>query len=335
MKRFEPVKKFTPYLPLPFPPSLTAKVMRCAKEIRHEIEAMGALVLAGGVHWNTYLNTAMRREFGVPVHVAPNPSDGGVPLGNLWSLQAHSGHPIQTLRLNPYVGLPLQDLPGLPRLAARYRARPCAVECLAALLAGGGLVGVMRGRLAFSHWNLGDRAILADPRGPHVRGAINRLRDTNPWQSLCAMVPLESRAMLSPDPVASPYRSFSVALHPQALRALPALNRTAQLHTVQKAANPWLHQLLRQVAARTGWPVLINSDLSRPMGQTVYNSAREALVGMLCTNRLSAWSTEDSSLGPYMWIEGHLFSKKEATSYHRGRIYRVIFPFCAHMFYFR
>ena len=269
------------------------KVLQCAEQIRSEIESAGALVLSGGLHWNTFLNTAYFRKFKVPVHVAPYPGDGGLPLGTLWAVQHASGLPIKTIASDPYIGLPLHDAANVSKLAALHHAVECSVQCLSTRLTQGAIVGVIRGRQSFAKWSLGERSLFADPRTPVVRRRINRMQLRESWFPLCVTVPEEHSARVSEDGVLSPYRSFSVRVSAAAQVALPAVNATSQLHTVPQASNPWLHRLLLLVGQETGWPVLLSSDLMQRKG-ALLNSAQQALRWM-----------QRAGL-EYLWIDGYL-----------------------------
>ena len=79
------------------------------------------------------------------------------------------------------------------------------------------------------------------------------------------MCTVEFLTELVDTPIESPYMSFAPRLTARAAAAIPGaahLDGSARFQTVSSDVDPWMHSLLKSVAALLGWPVLLNTSLN-------------------------------------------------------------------------
>eukprot|EP00667_Euglena_gracilis_P004924 EG_transcript_4949 len=256
------------------------------------LQRVDGVTLSGGVAHNIRLNTYLRHRLPVPVHVPPNPGDGGTALGNLLRVQ----RPLQPGDYR-FLGLPLEDHDQLPAYASQWLAARPREGQLAQLLGRGAMVGVLRGRQEFGETSFGHRSVLAAATNATVKARILRWMGARDYQYVQVAMPLEVTPTWFGAVQPSPYASFAPRLPPALCRRLAVClaDHSVHLQTVTAAADPWLHALLLEMRRRTGVPALIVAGL-RPLGKTLTNRIDEAL-GFLRNGTLD-----------HLLVEGHLFS---------------------------
>uniref|UniRef100_A0A7S4CG16 Uncharacterized protein n=1 Tax=Eutreptiella gymnastica TaxID=73025 RepID=A0A7S4CG16_9EUGL len=198
------------------------------------------IVLSGGIALNTLLATAVRRHFGLPVHVAPLPGDTGASVGALF-------HGIREL---PWPGMGLgAKLQGLEVLSAdMLHKAPAHPLNVANQLRTGRLVGVLRGPQPLGFQGLGLRSYLALPS----EGALQhmfRLECRPPATFPMILTSDDAVTEVVHDDVRSPFASFASYLTPRAQAPLPTSLRNVTVFTVSNASDPWLFAVLQAVPA--------------------------------------------------------------------------------------
>lgn len=113
---------------------------------------------------------------------------------------------------------------------------------------------------------LGNRSILASPLQP---GVVERLNDAvkfrEPFRPFAPMVLAERAEEFFTLGQEAPYMSLASGVTDNARKHIPAVihaNGTSRLQTVTSSQNPFMHEVLRAFARRTGVPVLINTSLN-------------------------------------------------------------------------
>ena len=278
------------------------------REFYADAKGADGLVLSGGAALNVLATWRAQQVLKLPVFVGPAPNDAGESLGGAWLVQpppwparddtaeradgaVYGGGSVA------YAGLPLFDLADVPGLAAAYRAERLAPRAssarVAALLAHGAVVGVLRGRQEFGPRALGHRSLLAVPASLRARDKMNRIKKREWWRPVAPMVASEAvpRVFGRAD-VRSPFMSFAPPLAPamhELARAVWHFDGTARPQTVSARDDPWVHALLRAVGARvpSKLPVLINTSFNTK-GRPICNLAHEA-VALLCGEPDLAW----------------------------------------------
>ena len=259
------------------------------------------LVFCGGCAFNSVMVSAVGEQLRMPVYVPASPGDEGLGIGMLY---------VGLLPSNPppllYTGLPLPDLGLLPGLRARHRARRTAVAEVAALLADGRFVGVLRGRQETGVFPFGARAVLSLPNATDLALIFN-LHNSTPFR---IVVPCGAarRLLLGSGFAAAQSAPLAPRLHPALVRRYPqivdGLGR-GRVQCVTNESDPWLFALLHAVDAKTGFPVLTTNKfpaiepVKHSPSATVY-SAADALQRLADAKWLS-----------HVLIDDWLFSSSE------------------------
>ena len=262
------------------------------------------LILSGGCALNSSYNGTIAGRLGFrKVRVPPCPADDGNAIGAAllsWMqergdgripygggspyLGAHAdGRRVEACRKAATRGLQVAELGG------------ASASVVAGLLAEGQIIGVMRGRAEFGPRALGNRSILADPRGAGMKEAINaRVKGREPYRPFAPVVP-EARADAWFERVApSPYMSMTLPWRRQMAERVPAVvheDGTGRLQTVTPEKVPWLSDLVDAFERKTGVPVVLNTSFNI-MGKPILHSVEDAM-GLLMTTELDAVLIED------------------------------------------
>lgn len=284
----------------------------------HDLTGERRAVLAGGVASNCVANGRLLRDGPFEeVWVQPAPGDAGGALGAaLWAWhELHEG-PRAARAVDAMHGAQLGPSldPDEVERALRAAGRPFVrlvdpaerAARVAALLADGRTVAVAHGAMEFGPRALGARSILADPRRPDIRDAINaQVKRRESFRPFAPAV-LEERA---PDwfelDRPSPYMSFVVpvvgadATEAQASRSsdlverltsvrspLPAITHvdgTARVQTVSADQAPELRRLLEAFDELTGCPVLLNTSFN-VRGEPIVCTAEDAYRCFMLTD---------------------------------------------------
>ena len=89
--------------------------------------------------------------------------------------------------------------------------------------------------------------------------------------------------------------SFAPLLQPWAIKKFPAIahvDGTARPQTVSKAREPWLHDLLTEIAVSTGAPILINTSFNAH-GKPIVNTLKASLEILFESNEMDFLVVED------------------------------------------
>lgn len=192
------------------------------------------------------------------ITLLPNPGDAGSSLGAAAALLGR-----QLNWTGPYLGTPIPgDYP---------------VADLAEALATGTVVGVARGRAEFGPRALGNRSLLADPRGPDSRDRVNRVKGREPFRPFAPVIRQEIAARYFDMPVsASPYMQFTARCRdPGAFPGIVHVDGTSRVQTVTRGQHQGLYDLLGEYERRTGCPMLLNTNLN-VKGEPLVNDREDA-----------------------------------------------------------
>jgi carbamoyltransferase len=250
------------------------------------------LILTGGCALNSSANgkivtaTPFRQ-----LHVPMAPGDDGNSVGAAllgWQA-AHPGE-VAPRFATPYLGSELAS-GGLDRLR-QFGLAPCLaaaspdqlVEFVASELAGGAIVGLVRGRAEFGHRALGARSILADPRSPGIRDRINAsVKFREDFRPFAPSVLHECGSAYFQDYSYAPYMERTLKWLPG--RAPPGVNHvdnTGRLQSVTESANPFFHSLISAFRRKTGLPILLNTSFN-VMGRPMVHDVEDA-IGVFLTS---------------------------------------------------
>ena len=216
------------------------------------------LVYMGGVALNCSANQRIGNYFD-NIWIMPSPGDSGSSLGA--AALAYGGRIDWT---DAYLG---------DSIGGKY-----PVNQLLDHLLQHGIVGVASGRAEFGPRALGNRSLLADPRGPEIKDRVNEIKRRQKFRPFAPVI-LEEYA----DQYFDMPRGFShsrymqavaVCRHPELFPAIVHHDGTSRVQTVP-ADGSGIRELLEKWFVMTGCPMLLNTSLNI-RGEPVVNDRADA-----------------------------------------------------------
>ena len=233
---------------------LIMNVMRHARKIT----GCENLVYMGGVALNCVANRRLGQIFD-RIWIMPNPGDAGSSLG--------AAALVHRQRLNwkdAFLG---------HNIGGEYPVKPLLDE-----LVKNKIVGVASGRAEFGPRALGNRSLLADPRGPEIKDRVNEIKRRQKFRPFAPVI-LEE---LVDDYFVMPVnwdtsRYMQIVAHvkrPDLYPAITHVDGTARVQTVPQCGSG-IRQLLEQWYLLTGCPMLLNTSLNI-RGEAMVNDRSDA-----------------------------------------------------------
>jgi carbamoyltransferase len=309
---------------------VTEEIMSRAARHVHQQTGLKNLCLAGGVALNCVGNGRILREGPFDrVWIQPAAGDAGGALGValfIWHQLLEKDRcpsPDDSQRgslLGPKFS---QDevIRVLDAQGANYRIFAAEDELcafVADLLAAEKVVGWMQGRMEFGPRALGSRSILGDARSREMQKTMNlKIKFRESFRPFAPMVLREdaTRFFEMRDDQDSPYmllvapvtEANRIAGQGQSARGLdklrvvrstlPAITHvdcSARVQTVDAVRHPRMHKLIKAFAAKTGFPVLINTSFN-VRGEPIVCAPEDAYRCFMATN-MDALVMEDCVL---------------------------------------
>jgi carbamoyltransferase len=216
------------------------------------------LVYMGGVALNCLANRRLGEYFD-NIWIMPCPGDAGSSLGA--AALAYGGC-VQWTSAN--LG---HDIPG-----------DYPVERAMAALLSDRIVGVASGRAEFGPRALGNRSLLADPRGTDIKDQVNAIKRRQKFRPFAPVIlqELADRYFVMP-PHWSDSRYMQVVAHcrfPEQYPAIIHVDGTSRVQTVPRDGSG-IRKLLETWYAETGCPMLLNTSLNI-RGEPMVNDRADA-----------------------------------------------------------
>lgn len=235
---------------------LVKSVMRSAQVLGKSTN----LVYGGGVALNCLANRLLGRYFN-KIWIMPNPGDCGSSLG-----AAALGYGKKLIWDSPFLGY---NIPG-----------PYPSNAALTHLLNNQLVGVANGRAEFGPRALGNRSLLADPRGSHIKDKVNEIKHRQKFRPFAPVI-LEERVHEYFDlPVGwdnSRYMQVvATCAYPGKFPAIVHHDGTSRVQTVPKDGSG-IRNLLEKWYVMTECPMLLNTSLNirgEPMVNDMFDAAR-------------------------------------------------------------
>ena len=220
------------------------------------------LVFMGGVALNCVANGNLFKFF-KNIHIMPNPGDAGSSLGAA-ALEYYNQTGKKVNWSGAYLG---NDIPG------KYPVKKCLKS-----LQKGEIFGVANGRAEFGPRALGNRSLMADPRGDLIKDKMNEIKKRQKFRPFAPVI-MEEHVhdyFDMPANCLSPYMQFTaVCKHPDQFPAIIHHDGTSRVQTVNAEQNPGLYELLSKFYKKTGCPMLVNTSLNIK-GQPIVNDEADA-----------------------------------------------------------
>ena len=215
-------------------------------------------VFMGGVALNCVANAQIRMVWN-RLWIMPNPGDCGSSLG-----AAALSYGKKLNWKGPYLGT---NIPG---------DYPC--EELVSELIENKIVGVASGRAEFGPRALGNRSLLADPRGDDIKDRVNEIKRRQKFRPFAPMI-LEEYAhdyFDMPKFDNQPYmQSVYECKFPKQFPAIVHKDGTSRVQTVGKDDKTGARQLLEMWYVMTDCPMILNTSLNI-RGEPVVNDRADA-----------------------------------------------------------
>ncbi len=233
---------------------LIMNVMRHAKKLT----GCHNLVYMGGVALNCVANSKLGQIYD-KIWIMPNPGDAGSSLG-----AAALAYGQQLHWRDAFLG---HDIPGA------YPVRDILDRLITHRI-----VGVASGRAEWGPRALGNRSLLADPRGPEIKDQVNEIKRRQKFRPFAPVILEECAQDYFDMPrgfESNPYmQSVAVCHEPGRYPAIVHQDQTSRVQTVPKDGSG-IRRLLEEWFVLTGCPMLLNTSLNI-RGEPMVNDRADA-----------------------------------------------------------
>jgi carbamoyltransferase len=216
------------------------------------------LVYMGGVALNCLANRKLG-EYYDNIWIMPNPGDAGSSLGAAALAYGQ--------RVNWCTAFLGHDIPG------GYPVND-ALDHLVTT----GIVGVASGRAEFGPRALGNRSLLADPRGPNIKDRVNEIKHRQKFRPFAPVILAELADEYFDMYLgweSSPYmQSVAICKRPDLFPAIVHADGSSRVQTVPKDGSG-IRELLEKWYVMTGCPMLLNTSLNI-RGEPMVNDRADA-----------------------------------------------------------
>ena len=234
--------------------NLIYNVMRRAKDFGWSTN----LCYMGGVALNCLANRNLGEYF-EKIWIMPNPGDAGSSLGA--AALAYGG---RIEFKNAFLGA---DISG-----------PYPVNAVLDSLLGDKITGVASGRAEFGPRALGNRSLLADPRGPDIKDRVNAIKkrqEFRPFAPIILEEHVDDYFRMPCGFIDTRYmQAIGDCLHPDLFPAIVHRDGTSRIQTVPKDGSG-IRELLEKWYVVTGCPMLLNTSLNIK-GEPMVNDRKDA-----------------------------------------------------------
>ena len=232
------------------------KVFELTKQLVPETDNC---VYMGGVALNCVANSIIARDHYPNLWILPNPGDAGSSLGSAAYL---FGEHINWT--SPFTGY---DIRG------KYPTTKVLNELLK-----GNIVGVASGRAEFGPRALGNRSLIADPRGNDIKDKVNVIKRRQKFRPFAPSVLEEHAHEIFDMPVRkSQFMQFTAPCKfPKKYPAICHVDNTSRVQTVSKDDNPGYYRLIKRFYEKTGCPMVLNTSLNIK-GKPIVNSYHDGV----------------------------------------------------------
>lgn len=200
------------------------------------------LVIMGGCALNCVANTLATKHYN-NVWIMPNPGDAGSSIG---AVLAKTKEHIEWK--GPFLGYNIKGEYPVESIIQELQTRK--------------IVGVANGRAEFGPRALGNRSLLADPRGPDIKDKVNGIKQRQKFRPFAPAI-LAEYAPAYFTGRTGPYMQYTAKCKsPELYPAIVHADGTSRVQTVGRNDNPGLRKLLEEWYKQTGCPMLLNTSLN-------------------------------------------------------------------------
>jgi len=219
-----------------------------ALEKAQQLSKSKNLVLMGGCALNCLANRHTG-EFFDNTWIMPNPGDAGSAIGAV--LAHHPEWRIDPEEFTPFLGYDMGQRNTNEEIVEYIQQNK--------------ICGLARGRAEFGPRALGNRSLIADPRGADIKDTVNAIKQRQEFRPFAPAILEELADMYFDMPsgwVTSRYMQvIARCRHPQLFPAIIHRDGTSRVQTVPNDGSPF-RQLLELWYKATGCPILLNTSLN-------------------------------------------------------------------------
>lgn len=215
------------------------------------------LILTGGCALNCAANSLAYKFFD-NVWIMPNPGDAGSCIGSV--LAKHPEWRIE--KFTPYLGYDLGYKDSNDQIVRYLKKHK--------------ICGLARGPAEFGPRALGNRSLIADPRGTNIKKKVNSIKQREEFRPFAPAVlaELAHEYFDIPESRSSDYMQMVYRCkNPKKFPAIIHLDKTSRIQTVQAGSGPF-RELLELWYKETGCPILLNTSLNIK-GQPILNDSKD------------------------------------------------------------
>ena len=217
------------------------------------------LIIAGGGALNCAANGEIDNlKVFDRIWVPPNPGDAGLSLG---AIAYHTKQPVKLD--HAYLGYDIK--------------KPVDIRSVVDYLVQGQVIAVANGRAEFGPRALGNRSILADPRGPDVKDRVNAVKKRETFRPFAPVILAEhANEYFNLNYSNYDYMQYAVnCCHPEQFPAIIHVDGTSRVQTVNKDSPSIIRPILEAWHERTGCPMLLNTSMNIK-GEPLVNNSLDA-----------------------------------------------------------
>ena len=216
------------------------------------------LVYMGGCALNCVANGKILPKYYNNTWIMPNPGDAGSSLGAAAAIYGK-----HVTWKTPFLG---------SNIKGKY---PIQTAC--DLLIKGEIIGIANGPAEFGPRALGNRSLLADPRGSKIKDKVNEIKRRQKFRPFAPAIMEEFAHEIFDMPINKvPYMQYTATCkYPEKYPAICHVDNTSRVQTVSKKDNPGFYALLKLFYDKTGCPMLLNTSLNIK-GQPMVNTKQDA-----------------------------------------------------------
>jgi len=233
------------------------EILKVFRKVPKLVPETNNICYSGGVALNCVANSLVVEEY-PNLWILPNPGDAGSSLG--CAAYVNKKH------LNfdsAFLGYHIKGW--------LYPVKPVLKELLK-----GNLVGVANGRAEFGPRALGNRSLLADPRGKDIKQKMNKIKNRQEFRPFAPSV-LEEHAheiFEMPTKKSQFMQYVAKCKYPEKYPAICHVDNTSRVQTVSKEDNPGYYKLIKEFYKETGCPMVLNTSLNIK-GQPIVNDEEQ------------------------------------------------------------
>lgn len=229
------------------------------------------LCIAGGVGLNSVMNTRLFSELPfADIFIQPSANDAGTAMGAaLWVEHMVLGRPRKYTMTHPNYGPGYTEeemLECIRKRKAKYRRVDDPGAYAARALSQGKIVGWFQGRMEMGPRALGNRSILADPRGKDMKDILNReVKHREGFRPFAPTILEEEGADYFEDYYPTPFMLLVLPIKKEKQEMIPAVvhvDETGRLQTLDGTSNPEYRRVIEKFKELTGVPVVLNTSFN-------------------------------------------------------------------------